>query len=131
MSLLQFLLIIAFDKVEVSFALLAAECWQHDGLVIMFTFRSNESQCTLDKIDDDDDDEQKALSKIQPELRVRNDDDDNGAADEDDDDEDSSQKTEKRINKDTLCEIVGAGVHSDYFHLSVLLPMLAPPFTVP
>lgn len=58
MSLLQFPLIIAFDKVEFSFALLAAECWQHDGLVIMFTFRSNESQCILDKIDDD---EQKAV----------------------------------------------------------------------
>lgn len=54
MSSLQFPLIIAFDKVEFSFALLAAECWQHDGLVIMFTFRSNESQCILDKIDDDE-----------------------------------------------------------------------------
>lgn len=51
MSSLQFPLIIAFDKVEFSFALLAAECWQHDGLVIMFTFRSNESQCISDKID--------------------------------------------------------------------------------
>lgn len=54
MSLLQFLLIIAFDKVEVSFALLAAECWQHDGLVIMFTFRSNESQCILEENEDDE-----------------------------------------------------------------------------